>query len=152
MRVMRASIAVSILIAAAGAAPAQRTTVASLAWLSGAWVEEKGREWTEESWSPPRGGVMLGTGLSGRGGAARDYEYMRIAAGADGAIAFWGSPRGRPAVAFPLVSASANQVAFENPSHDFPTRISYRRSGDFLTATISGPSGRGALSWHYRRR
>ena len=133
------------------AAPAPRTNVQTLGWMSGAWAETTQRGWTEERWSPPRGGVMLGTGLSGRGGTARDFEFMRIAAAADGTISFWGSPRGRTAVAFRLVSASANQVLFENPRHDFPTRIAYRRSGDTLVATISGPGGANAQTWRYRR-
>jgi hypothetical protein len=134
-----------------GAAPAQRANVSSLAWMSGAWAEETPRGWAEERWSPPRGGVMLGTGLSGRGDAVRDYEYMRIAADADGTISFWGSPRGRTPVPFRLVSASATQAAFENPRHDYPTRIAYRRAGDTLVATISGPNGVNARSWRYKK-
>jgi hypothetical protein len=134
-----------------GAAPPARPDVASLGWMSGRWVEEKGGRWTEESWSAPRGGVMLGTGVSGKGGKADDWEYMRIAA--DGqSVAFWGSPRGKPAVPFRLVSASESEVAFENPKHDYPTRIGYRRSGDVLVATISGPGGAKSMSWRYRKR
>ena len=149
MRSLLATAAALALISAAP--PAQRRNVASLSWMSGAWVEETASGWTEERWSPPRGGVMLGTGMNGRGGSARDYEFMRIAADGDGVISFWGSPRGRPAVAFRLTSAAANQVVFENPSHDFPTRISYRRSGDTMTATISGPRGANAQSWRYKK-
>jgi hypothetical protein len=145
---------IAITIAAAallGAAPPARPDVASLGWMSGRWVEERGGRWAEESWSEPRGGVMLGTGLSGKGGIADDYEYMRIARDAQG-VAFWGSPRGRPAVSFRLVSSGPNEVAFENPKHDYPTRIAYRREGGVLTATISGPGGAKAMSWRYRRR
>ena len=51
-----------------------------------------------------------------------------------------------------LVSAAANSVVFENPAHDFPTRIAYRRHGKVLTATISGPGGAGSQSWRYVRQ
>ena len=93
---------------------------------------------------------MLGTNLSGKGGKAEGFEFLRIAAEADGTVNYWGSPGGKAAVPFKLVSMSSNAVVFENPKHDFPTRIAYRRSGARLTATVSGPDGRGAQSWTFR--
>ncbi|HEX6374738.1 MAG TPA: DUF6265 family protein [Allosphingosinicella sp.] len=136
----------------AAAAPAVPPPgVAALAWMSGDWAEEKAGGWTQESWSRPRGGAMLGTSLSGRGGQARDFEFMRIAADADGTLTYWASPRGVPAVPFRLTSASAGAAVFENPRHDYPTRIAYRRQGNVLTATIAGPGGANPMSWRYRR-
>jgi hypothetical protein len=135
---------------AATAVPAQG--VAALVWMSGDWIEEKDGRWTEERWSRPRGGVMLGTSLSGRGAAVGDYEFIRLAPGPDGTPTYFASPRGAPAVAFRLTSASAGEAVFENPRHDYPTRIAYRRRGDTLTATISGPGGANPSSWNYRRR
>lgn len=123
-----------------------------LAWLAGDWAVEEAGRWTEERWAGPRGGVMLGTSLSGRGDRATGFEFMRIAAGADGALAFWGSPGGSPAVPFRLVRASGTEAVFENPAHDYPQRIVYRREGDLLTATISAIDGTGARSWRYARR
>ena len=79
--------------------------VPAMGWLSGAWVETKAEgAWTEEYWTPPRGGIMIGAGLAGRGETLRSFEHMRIATGKDGKIAFYGMPQGAPAVAFPLVS------------------------------------------------
>jgi len=146
---MKRYIAIAVLLVAAS--PPPKPDLAGLAWMSGRWVEEKDGRWTEENWSAPRGGVMLGTGLSGTGGTADDYEFMRIAAGPNG-LAFWGSPKGKPAVAFRLVSAERNAVVFENPKHDYPTRIAYRLDGAILTATISGPGGSRPMRWRYRRR
>jgi hypothetical protein len=123
-----------------------------LAWLAGSWVSEKDGRWTEERWGPPRGGVMLGATLIGRGDEATGYEFMRIAPDKDGRLAFWGSPEGAPAVSFHLVASDAQAVTFENPAHDFPTRITYRRQGEVLSATISGPGGAKEKSWTYRRR
>jgi Domain of unknown function (DUF6265) len=135
----------------AGAAPAAEG-VEALAWLSGVWVQEKGGRWAEERWAPARGGVMLGTSLSGSGPAASEFEFLRLATGPDGAVSYWGSPGGKPAVPFRLVSLAPGAAVFENPAHDYPTRISYRRSGDTLTATISGAGGANAVSWTFRRR
>jgi hypothetical protein len=134
-----------------GAAPA-RTDVSRLAWLSGSWVSEEGERWTEESWTAPRGGMMLGAGSSGRGETVRDWEHMRIAPDEAGVLSFWGSPKGAAPVPFRLLSIDAGEVVFENAEHDFPQRIVYRRDGPALVATISAKDGSKAMSWKYRRR
>ena len=126
--------------------------VDALAWRSGDWVSETGDRWTEESWTSPRGGMLLGMGRSGRGPELRDWEYMRIVPGADGRPVFWGSPKGAPAVPFRLVSLTATEAVFANPSHDYPQRIVYRREGAALVATISAADGSRATSWRYKRR
>lgn len=123
---------------------------ADLVWLSGHWVQEEPDGWTEERWTDPRGGVMLGTGLSGKAERATGFEFMRIADGPSGPV-FWGSPGGKAAVAFPLAGYAPNAVRFENPTHDYPTQISYKREGRFLTATTSGRGGSNPKTWRYRR-
>jgi hypothetical protein len=77
---------------------------------------------------------------------------MRIAVETDGKLTFWGSPGGKPPVPFRLARSGPNRLEFENPAHDYPTRITYRREGERLTATISGPNGTNPMSWRYRRR
>lgn len=126
--------------------------VGDLAWLSGRWETASEGRWTEESWSAPRGGLLLGYSRSGRGEAMREFEHLRIQADTDGVPAYWASPGGRVAVAFRLVSASGAEAVFENPQHDFPQRIRYRRDGDTLVATISAIDGSRAMSWTYRRQ
>ena len=76
---------------------------------------------------------------------------MRIAVDSNGKLTFWGSPDGKPPVPFRLTEAGPNLLAFENPAHDYPTRITYRREGEQLTATISGPNGAKPQNWRYRR-
>ena len=147
---MRKLLLLSVPFGLAAAAPPPPAP-AMPGWMSGDWVEETATGWTEEHWSHPRGRVMLGTGLSGKGAAAADFEFMRIAPDRDGSLAFWGAPRGRPAVPFRLVSASDDAVLFENPRHDYPTRIAYRREGAMLVAEISGPGGVHPMRWRYRR-
>jgi hypothetical protein len=44
------------------------------------------------------------------------------------------------------------EAVFENPHHDFPQRIVYRREGKALIATVSLNDGSNAMSWRYRRR
>jgi hypothetical protein len=145
----RAAVAVGGFISLA-AAPAGG--VDHLGWISGPWVSESKGEWTEELWSAPRGGVLLGTNKSGKGSRATGYEFMRIAADGQGAISFWASPGGQKPVQFKLVSSGSSGAVFENPANDYPTRIAYLRSGNTLVATISGPNGARAMSWTFKRR
>lgn len=134
----------------AGAAP-DKAQVSALAWMSGSWISQDEDRWTEESWTAPRGGMMLGASSSGRGETVRDWEHMRIASDEAGVISFWGSPKGAPPVAFRLVSLKGAEAVFENPEHDYPTRISYRREGKMLIATTSGPDGADLQTWRYTR-
>ena len=131
-------------------APAQ---VAELGWMSGRWeaAGENGR-WTEESWSAPRAGIMLGHSRSGRGEALREFELLRLQAGEDGVPVYLAQPGGAPAVPFRLTAHDANSATFDNPGHDFPQRIRYQRNGESMTATISAIDGTHAMSWTFTRR
>jgi len=48
------------------------------------------------------------------------------------------SPAGTP-THFARTGGGENWVRFENPQHDFPQRIEYRRDGDQLHAAVAGP-------------
>ena len=144
---MIAAVLATVLVAASPAA-----NVDELGWLAGDWASEEGERWTEESWAPPRGGVMLGHSRSGRGDVLREYEFVRIARGDDGAISYIAMPQGGAPVAFRLVRHDPASATFENAAHDYPQRIAYVRSGDTLTATISAIDGSKPRSWSYRRR
>jgi hypothetical protein len=143
--------AASALLLMGQAAP--RASVADLAWMSGRWesVSASGR-WTEESWSVPRGGIMLGHSRSGSGDVVREFEFLRLQAGPDGVPAYLAQPGGRPATAFRLAAREGASATFDNPQHDFPQRIRYVRTGDTMVATISRLDGSNAMSFSFRRR
>jgi hypothetical protein len=132
------------------ASPAAK--VDDLAWMAGQWASEANGRWTEETWTEPRGGVMLGVSRSGQGDALREFEFIRIAAGADGTPAYIAQPQGGTPVTFRLAQRDGTRATFENPAHDYPQRIVYARTGDTLTATISAIDGSKARRWTYRRR
>ena len=134
-----------------GQAPAP-AGVGDLAWMSGQWQSESGERWTAVAGRPRRGGAMLGLSRSGRGGTMREYEFLRIQAGADGVPVYHASPGGRAPVGFRLVARDGSSATFENPQHDYPQRIHYRRDGDMMVATISAIDGSNPTSWTYRRR
>lgn len=152
MKRMMLGLSALLLIAAS---PAAR--VDDLAWMAGSWSADapdhgNGGRWTEEYWTIPRGGVMLGASRSGRGEALGEFEFLRIEADADGTPAYIAQPGGRAPVAFRLVQHDAASATFENAAHDYPQRIRYVRDGNTLTATISAIDGSKAMRWIYRRR
>jgi hypothetical protein len=137
----------ALLVAASPAAK-----VDDLAWLAGQWSREADGRWTEESWTSPRGGVMLGHSRSGQGDTLREFEFLRVQAGEDGVPVYLAQPGGAAPVAFRLARHGATSARFENAAHDYPQRIEYARKGSTLTATISLIDGSKAMRWVYRRR
>lgn len=139
-----------------------------LAWLAGSWrsVSEGGAT-TEEHWTPPAGGSMLGMGRSLRpaGGdpegplATASYEFLRISAEPGGGVVYFAAPQGRhPATPFTLERTGGpddrRRLVFTNPAHDFPQRIVYEALGPHRAlvtiSTIDTPEER-SMSWTMRR-
>ena len=64
------------------------------------------------------------------------------------------SPGGKSPTRFKLVQRGATEAVFENPEHDFPSRIAYKRAGDKVTVRIDGRLA-GSLrtrTWTWGRR
>ena len=137
------------LLLMAQAAPPMR--VVDLGWMSGHWATTVNNITTEEAWSAPRGGVMLGYSRATSGELTREFEFLRIIADEDGVLSYIAQPGGGAPVGFRMTAHGATSVTFDNPQHDFPQRIVYRRSGDTMVATISALDGSHAMSWTYRR-
>ncbi|MEZ4439446.1 MAG: DUF6265 family protein [Polyangiaceae bacterium] len=100
------------------------TSLPAVAWLAGTWVTDDGQ--TEEHWSPPRGGMMLGYGRTVVNGRGQHYEHLRIDEQA-GVLRYHAFPAGQALTTFALVSQEGGRLVFENPDHDYPQRIIYRR-------------------------
>ncbi len=127
-------------------------SIAGLGWLAGAWSETKSNgEWTEEYWTPPRGDLMIGAGLAGRGDTVRHFEHMRIFKGADGVVTFVGMPNGGKPARFTMVRQTEDEIIFENSAHDYPQRVSYRREGASIVASVSLIDGSKENRWVYTR-
>jgi hypothetical protein len=64
---------------------------------------------------------------------------LRIAEDEDGRIAYIASPSGQATTTFSLLRVSDTEVVFENPAHDFPQRVIYRKlPEDGLLGRIEG--------------
>ena len=133
--------------------PQSTTTLADLGWLVGDWqTGPGGRAQTEEHWTKAGGGSMIGMGRTIAGEKTWEFEYLRIEQRADG-IFYVAHPKGQcPGTDFKLTRSSATEAVFENPQHDFPKRILYRKTGhDTLVATIDGGEGAKSMSVTYQR-
>lgn len=119
----------------AGAIPGN---VHSLDWLAGRWCMPTASGMVEEYWLPESGGLLLGIGRTVKNGKATGFEFLRIETfGAT--LRYIAQPGGAPPTIFQGDRKGENQFEVLNPEHDFPQKIFYRRDGDVLQATISGP-------------
>ena len=128
-------------------------TIADIAWISGDWqTEPGGKRQIDEHWTTVAGASMLGMSRTVAGEKTIEFEYLRIEQRADG-IYYVAYPQGRcPGTDFKLTRASATEAVFENPQHDFPKRIIYRKTGDdLLTASVDAGENTKAISYAYRR-
>ena len=95
---------------------------------------------------------MLGMSRTVGGDKTIEFEYLRIEQREDG-IYYVAHPRARcPGTDFKLTRLSSSEAVFENPQHDFPKRIIYRKtSEDALTAGIDAGEGTRSMSFGFRR-
>lgn len=148
---MRGMYLLAAALACGSAAAAQEPKAGMPAWLAGGWVmEAPGGDWSEEWWTPPRGGLMMGAGRSGKGAAIGWWEHTRIQE-AGGKISFCALPKGQAGACFDATAVSATEIVFENAAHDYPQRITYRREGDELFAEIALKDGSKPNRWRFKR-
>ncbi len=130
----------------------ENPTLADLSWMSGDWqTAPGGRRQIEEHWTAAAGGSMMGVSRTVAGDKTLEFEYLRIEQREDG-IYYVAHPKARcPGTDFKLTRASATEVVFENPQHDFPKRIIYRKTDDGLTASIDAGEGSKGMSFVFKK-
>lgn len=147
------------------ATPVLADEPASFSWMTGCWRTEAPREAESgatftEVWIAPPGPAMFGYAYHEGEGQFQGWEQMRIER-AEGGVYFVAMPNGDAPVRFRwdnnLIRMRSHphwygwSVAFENPEHDYPQLVRYRRTGNELTATISRMDGSDAITFEYRR-
>ncbi len=80
---------------------------------------------------------MLGMSRTIVSGKTTEYEFVVVRTGSQG-LEYVAMPSGQPGGVFKATRVSASEAIFENPAHDFPSRIAYRRADGGLIATIDG--------------
>ena len=131
----------------------QSTRTSTLGWMAGCWEARSTRRLVEEQWMVPRGPVMLGMSRTVRGDTLVEYEVLRLEERGD-SLFFVANPVRQAQAQFLATSSTDSSVVFENPTHDFPKKISYSRVGpDSVVARVEGElSGKNrVLEYRYVR-
>ncbi len=122
----------------AQAPPAPATGIQRVAWLQGCWQMTSGTRTVEEHWMAPQGGTMMGISRTTRDGRLLEFEFVVLREQGDGLV-YEPRPSGQAPASFPSRTIDESSIIFENPQHDFPTIIGYRRqSADAVLAWIEG--------------
>jgi len=128
--------------------------VDQLGWLKGCWERRTARgAFIQEQWMAPRGGMMMGMARTFVRDTLREYEFVVIRE-VEGKLRYEAHPSGQAAATFPQKSLNDTLVEFEDPAHDYPQRIGYRKVGtDSVIAWIDGttPQGPRKVEFPYAR-
>jgi hypothetical protein len=140
-----------LILAAALAAQTPSPGQPDLDWMAGYGLQCTADREVAELWTTRRGGVLMGLGVT-IGRQAFGFEQIRIETTHDGAtMQYVARPRGAEAeTAFRMSRAGPQEAVFDNPAHDYPQRISYRREGDVLIARTEGAGGADGQEFRYR--
>ena len=133
-------VVVAAQLAPAAAVALQDAALERFAWLEGEWSRPTRRGTAVESWRRVEGfGFVGGMVVVPADGGAEFATEALLLAEMGGEVFYFAYPRENPRpVAFQLVSQEGDTAVFENPDHDFPQRIVYRRDGpDAMVVTIS---------------
>jgi hypothetical protein len=113
-------------------------SLADLGWMAGNWGLSNDHITIEERWTPPAGGMMLGTErtIAKAKNKVVEFEFLRMEERATG-IYYVAQPNGQAPTDFKLLRGSSSEAVFENRKHDFPKRITYRKNADgSITASV----------------
>jgi hypothetical protein len=110
-------------------------------WLIGSWENNNDMGNLSENWEKINDSVFHGTSHFIKGKDTLFSESVELTQkGAD--LMYSPQVKGQNndlPVTFKMTSATANELTFENPAHDFPQKITYKRiTKDSIVAEISG--------------
>lgn len=120
--------------------PAPRA-VDQFQWLTGRWKLSADEKRQLEEWHVANDSTL--SGRSYRVGPAGDTVLLetvelRFRAGQWSYCPTVQDQNNGQTIMFPLIWLGKEEFIASNPTHDFPQRISYRRKGDLLLASIEG--------------
>lgn len=121
---------------------------ANVDWLVGCW--ESFENYSKEVWVRNPDGSLLGFSASVENAEIAFYELLYIRE-VGGTLTYTAHPAGQNSATFLASGTDGQSVVFENPSHDYPQRISYRLEGLTLTAVISLMNGERRLAFTQER-
>lgn len=159
MSLMRAMmlIVLSAMTAPAADPPAAGPRLADLDWMVGSWSRESRRGTLRENWTRLSETTWEGRAclVPKEGGACVPIEDLLLVEMGGGIFYIPKVAENDYPVPFRLTRLEGRSVEFENPEHDFPTKISYTLTEDgTLLAAIDGPGDDGEprrIEFRFRR-
>jgi hypothetical protein len=123
------------------ASNASQNSIDKAAWILGEWQNVSSEGAVYEHWQKLNDSTFAGEGLFVRGNDTLSKEQLALEQ--HGSDLFYiptvNNQNEGKAVNFKLTSSSESELIFENPTHDFPQKITYNKiSPDSIVAKISG--------------
>lgn len=110
-------------------------------WLIGNWEHKSEFGNLSENWEKLNDSTFTGTSYFIKGKDTLHHEVIALSE-VDESLVYNATVHGQNndlPVLFKLTSGTASQLVFENPKHDFPQKISYKKiTADSIVAEISG--------------
>ena len=93
---------------------------------------------------------MIGMGRTVRGDKTAEFEFLRIEQRGDDVFYVANPNANCPQTDFKLTRLTGQEVVFENPEHDYPKRVIYRKnSGGSLVASVDAGEGTKSQTFSY---
>lgn len=108
-----------------------------LSFMTGCWAFQSGDSETEEYWTKPLGGAMLGLSRTVRGGKTIFTEYTQIREQNGALSMFVQLGLAKSTTEFRLTKLSANEAVFTSDLEN-PHQLIYRKKDDELPARTEG--------------
>jgi hypothetical protein len=108
------------------AAPIFAAELDKLSFMAGCWAGPG----TFEMWMKPDSGSMMGAGRTIRNGKVVSTEFFSVTETSEGVVLNVQLRLATKATPFRAKEITASFVTFENPEHDYPQRIVYRKLPD----------------------
>ncbi len=116
--------------------------IQDLNWLAGSWSDSAG---TEEHLTSADGGKILGMAKQIVDGKVEFFEFFEINE-INGKLVYQPMPMGVAGVDFTATEVTKDRAVFENPTHDFPKKITYElKAADTLSILVEGSTPGGPL-------
>lgn len=136
------------------AAAAGCASLADLRWLLGEWTADGSQTSFHESWAELGPQTFEGSGIESAktDGAVKGSEVLRLLEMAGGIFYVSKVAHNDLPVSFRLTGCEEGRFVFENPAHDFPRVLEYRREGgDRLVVRVSDGGEKG-FTLEFRRK
>jgi hypothetical protein len=110
-------------------------------WLEGTWTIDTGRGIIVEEWQTMNGSTLSGKSAFVQAGRDTVPQESMVLSFRNGQWTYTSTVEGQNnsgPVTFKVIFNKGTEFICENPGHDFPQRIAYRRVNDKLFASIEG--------------